>query len=171
MRAFLSILFVGFLVGAYLSLDGEAEQEPHKTGQFDRYFETPAEAVDITSDLLKTQKWSVLATYYDLSQSGVDRDQLTNGPIFLDALPAQTPALTGPGRYKQPFVPGFQFQSARNLAHDVVEVTVTGETGPGEGETTAPQLNTFLLKAHPQGYQLLPKAEATSHLPSQKKTG
>ena len=161
MRAFLSLFFAAILIGGYLSLDREGEQVPHKTAQLDRYFETPADAVEITSDLLKTQKWSVLATYYDLSQSRVDRNQLSNGQFFLDSLPAETPALTGPGRYKQPFAPGFQFQSVRTLAHDVVEVTVSGKADPGSDET-AVQLETFLLKAHPEGYQLLPKTEATS---------
>jgi len=157
MRVFFSLLFLVAVAGALTMLGRGPLPDGPQPGQFDRYFPTPSAAVNTTADLLKSENWSELATYYDLSDSVFDRQDLTKENFFIEsgieeALSEELEA------YKQPFAPGFRFQSARSLGNDVIEVTVITEIA-GEDGAMRQGLDTFLLKAHPEGYQLLPKDE------------
>lgn len=157
MRIFFSLVFLIAVAGTLTMLGRGPLQDGPTPGQFDRYFPTPSAAVNTTADLLTSENWSELATYYDLSESVFDRQDLSKESFFVEsgieeALSEELEA------YKQPFAPGFRFQSARNLGNDVIEVTVITEIASEDG-VMRQGLDTFLLKAHPEGYQLLPKGD------------
>src|SRR5689334_9707968 len=74
-----------------------------------RYFESPQQAVSLVDELLRKQDWPTLASYYDLSGSGIGRAELSSGKFFLRN---ERPAVAHPGidwRIKEPFPPGFKF--------------------------------------------------------------
>jgi len=48
-----------------------------------RYFSSPRDAVAIISALLKREDFFTLASYYDLSGSAIEREELTSGDFFL----------------------------------------------------------------------------------------
>ena len=156
MRVIVSIAFVIAVAASLVMLSRAPSSDLPMAGQFDRYFPTPSAAVKTTAALMKEKKWSELAAYYDLSGSLLQKDDLASETFFVesekleDGLPEETE------RYKQPFTPGFKYQSARYVGEDLIEVTVMTEF-QAEDETVQRGLETFLLKAHPEGYQLIPK--------------
>ncbi len=151
----ITIAFVVIVGGiAYLQRD-QAPDLP-KSGEIDRYFASPQESVDAITDLLKSEDWPALASYYDLSGSDIDENSLTDGTFFINEERPEAAHPAGFWRYKQPFAPGFTFQSAKMLNADQVEVTVMIEIDQGGGMVQR-GLDTFRLIAHPEGYQILPK--------------
>ena len=158
MRVFFSIVFLVAVAGALTMLGRGPSDESPQAGQFDRYFPTPSAAVKTTADLLKTENWSELATYYDLTGTVLDRTDLTKEGFFIETDAIEEALSEELEAYKQPFSPGFEFQSARSLGNDIIEVTVITEI-IGDDDTVQQGLDTFLLKAHPEGYQLLPKED------------
>ena len=156
MRVFFSLVFLVAVAGALTMLARGPVSGGRQPGQFDRYFPTPSAAVNTTADLLKSKNWTELATYYDLTGTVFDRQDLTQESFFIESEAIEAALSEELEAYKQPFAPDFRFQSARNLGNDIIEVTVITEI-PGEDGTIRQGLDTFLLKAHPEGYQLLPK--------------
>jgi hypothetical protein len=121
-----------------------------------KFFESPQQAVSRSEELLRKQDWSTLASYYDLSGSGVDRSELTSGRFFMRS---DRPSGAHPGvdwRYKQPFAPGFKFDHVEPTDRpDVQQVIVSISIDQGGGMVQK-GLKSFLLRKSARGYQLLP---------------
>ncbi len=156
MRTFLSIAVLALVVVSFAYLGKENTETPPKSGQYDRYFETPSAAVALVTKLLREEDWKTLSTYYDLTKSPLDRSSLEDANFFLESEKPEVVHPAGFWRYKQPFAPGFEFESSRIIGNDIIEVTVVVEIDQGDG-TVQRGLDTFRLKAHPEGYQLLPE--------------
>lgn len=121
-----------------------------------KYFESPASAVEQIAVMLEERNWAELASYYDLSDSPVERSTLTSGEFFYtDEEPAGAhPA--GFWRYKHPFPPAFKFHSTRDLEEPgVIEVTVQVEIDQGGGMIQR-GMQTFLMRKTENGYQIMP---------------
>ena len=81
-----------------------------------KYFESPASAVEQIAVMLKERNWIELASYYDLSDSPVERSTLISGEFFYTD---QKPASAHPAgfwHYKHPFPPAFKFLSTRCIS-------------------------------------------------------
>jgi hypothetical protein len=121
-----------------------------------KYFESPASAVEQIAVMLKERNWAELASYYDLSDSPVERSTLISGEFFYtDEEPAGAhPA--GFWHYKHPFPPAFKFHSTRDLEEPgVIEVTVQVEIDQGGGMIQR-GMQTFLMRKTENGYQIMP---------------
>jgi len=119
-------------------------------------FLSPREAVPQISRLLREKNWGALAQYYDLTDSGIDRSELTSGAFFYRT---ERPAAAHPAgfwRYKHPFAPGFEYDREEPAGKPgVVIVTVAVEIDQGDGRTQR-GISQFKMKKHPEGWQILP---------------
>lgn len=144
------------IVGSIVYVENKQTPEMPAPGETDRYFVSPQASVDIITDLVNAEDWEKLASYYDLSGSDIDEDSLTDGTFFINETRPEAAHPAGFWRYKQPFAPGFTYQSAKIVNEDEIEVTVMIEIDQGGGMVQR-GLDTFQLTPHPEGYQLLPK--------------
>ncbi len=122
-----------------------------------RYFESPQQAVEKITKLLKQKKFYELACYYDLNNSDWNRSILESGKFFIRE---KKPPLTHPAgfrRYKHPFAPGFKYQRIEPTSRDKVfrvylAISIT------QGEDMPDQIGTseFFMIKHLQGWQVLP---------------
>ena len=83
------------------------------------YFDTPQQAVQVITALLKAQDWVALRRYYDLSDTPIERAQLESAAFFIRKERPLAAHPAGFWRYKQPFAPGFAHASHQMIA-DVV---------------------------------------------------
>jgi len=157
---FVLVLFIGGI--AYMQIS-QAPDTP-VSGAVERYFASPQASVPVITRLLKAKDWQTLASYYDLSGSDVDTQSLKDGSFFLNEKRPQMAHPAGFWRIKQPFAPGYVFQSAKAMEDGQTEVTVMVEIDEGGGLVQR-GYDTFRLVAHPEGYQLLPKKEAGPERP------
>jgi hypothetical protein len=128
-----------------------------------RYFESPQKAVPRIAAMLRQSQWPQLASYYDLSESPVTRDELTSGRYFLSAA-TETPPLPPPdnelARYRHPFHPSYRFHRVRRTDDSkVVVVELMLEVDQGEGAPPRRSIDEFRMIRHPRGWQILPAFE------------
>jgi hypothetical protein len=118
------------------------------------YFESPAQAVEISTQLLRAEQFEQLSRYYDLRDTQIDRAQLASGDFFVRR---ERPATAHPGgfwRFKEPFAPGFEYAD-HALAGEVATVRVTVEIDQGDGMMQRGE-SFFRLRKSAHGWQLLP---------------
>jgi hypothetical protein len=121
------------------------------------YFSSPAEAVQIISELLEKKNFKVLAQYYDLSHSKVKRSELESGDFFIRK---ERPEIAHPAefwRYKHPFAPGFIFKSVQATAKEtiyIVEVSISIDQGPESPKQIG--LSYFYMIKSDKGWKILP---------------
>ncbi len=119
----------------------------------DRFFDSPEQAVDRISDLLRKEDWATLARYYDLAGTGVDRSTLESGEFFIarERPPIAHPA--GFWRYRHPFPPGFRYDS-HEVTGDVAVVRVSIAIDQGDGMNQR-GMHVFRMKKSPHGWRIL----------------
>jgi len=113
--------------------------------------------VPLITRLLEARDFETLASYYDLSDSTVDRSELVSGAFFIrqDRPPAAHPG--GFWRYKHPFAPGFRFLYAVPADEpDVFSVQVEIRIEQGAGLEDQVGLNEFRMVRSAAGWQVLP---------------
>ena len=122
-----------------------------------RYFASPEEAVPLIARLLEARDFGALASYYDLSGSGVERAELESGAFFIreERPPVAHPA--GFWRYRHPFAPGFQFlYAAPEGEADVFSVHVEIRIEQGAGAEDQVGYDEFRMVRSAAGWQVLP---------------
>jgi len=160
MRSLPLLVVLVIAVGGFTYFGSETARTLPKAGQYDRYFTTPKASVETVTRLLKAGDWSTLASYYDLTGGTIGLDTLISGVYFASADPT-SPDSTSPGpdaalvRPAHPFELGARYLSAKPLDDDEIEVTIVLE-GAEQDEDGQPKTGTFHLKAHPEGYKLIP---------------
>jgi len=122
-----------------------------------RFFESPQQAVEEITKLLKQKKFHELACYYDLNNSDRNRSMLESGEFFIRE---KKPPLAHPAgfwRYKHPFAPGFKYQRIEPTGRDKV-FRVHLAISIAQGEDMPDQIGTseFLMIKHLQGWLVLP---------------
>jgi len=121
------------------------------------YFSSPAESVQIISDLLKKENFKILARYYDLSNSEIKLSELESGDFFIRKERPEIAHPAGFWRYKHPFSPGFKFRSVQVTAEDaiyIVEVSITINQGPDSPDQIG--LAYFYMIKSDKGWKILP---------------
>ena len=154
-RHVLAVAAAAALVGT-LGCTQELRTDPGAKGLGSAYFQSPKQAVSAITVLLEAKDWPVLAKYYDLTGSEIDRAALDSGEFFWRTKrpPAAHPA--GFWRYKHPFAPGFKYDDEQATDRPrVVKVAVKIEIDQGGGPQQR-SFSHFLMRKHPQGWQVLP---------------
>jgi hypothetical protein len=133
----------------------------HDNSQKDRsktfYFSSPAEAIQIISELLEKKNFKTLARYYDLSHSEIKRSELESGNFFIQK---DRPEISHPAefwRYKHPFAPGFKFKSVQAAAIEaiyIVEVAISIDQGSDSPKQIG--LSYFYMLKSDKGWKILP---------------
>jgi len=123
----------------------------------DLYFRSPQESVEIITQLLKSEDWKTLSSYYSFEvQDDELLDSLKSGDYFIRK---ERPEVSHPGgfwKYRQPFPPGFTYSYQETIAEDIIKVHLEIEIDQGEGMIQRGQ-DSYLLKKLEKGYQLLPE--------------
>ena len=120
-----------------------------------KYFQNPAEAVKVISDLLLKKSWEELASYYDLSGSIIGPDELISGQFFIANQPPEVSHPGGFWRYKHPFAPGFSYDNHQNEDKNTVNVNLSIEIYEGFGMVQR-GFDSFKMTQSPKGFQILP---------------
>ena len=113
LKNIIAVLFTLLLVmfhGEVFSMNNEIQKQTFALG----HFSSPEEAVPIITQLLVKEDFKTLASYYDLSDSGVKLVDLESGDFFIRK---KRPEVTHPAdfwRFKHPFSPGFKYSSMSN---------------------------------------------------------
>jgi hypothetical protein len=124
------------------------------------YFESPEQAVAITSQLLRDEQFERLSRYYDLTGTGIDRAQLASGDFFVRR---ERPEAAHPGgfwKYREPFAPGFAYES-HSVDDDIATVRVTIAIDQGDGMIQRGE-SSFRMRKGDRGWQLLPVGDVQS---------
>ena len=123
-----------------------------------RFFSSPEEGVERISDFLRVEDFKTLASYYDLTGSGIGRAYLESGEFFIRQ---QRPELAHPAelwRYKHPFAPGFEYCGKSSGADEgVFVVRVCISIDQGADSPTQEGYSSFLMIQSDRGWQVLPQ--------------
>lgn len=121
------------------------------------WFSSPEEAVPAISEMLRSEDFRRLASYYDLTGSGIDRGELESGDFFIRR---ERPEVAHPGgfwRYKHPFAPGFKYSGMTSAPGEgVYTIHLRIEIEQGEGSPPQVGLDSFLMIESEKGWQVLP---------------
>lgn len=121
------------------------------------FFRSPKAAVSAIRVMLENADWVLLARYYDLSGSSVDRETLTSGAFFQRT---ERPEAAHPGefwRYKHPFPPQFEFDSATSPDETgLVTVRVVIRIDQGANQPAQEGWQEFRMLKSAEGLQILP---------------
>ncbi len=130
------------------------------------YFSSPEEAVPIITELLKKQDFKTLASYYDLSDSGIKLVDLESGDFFIRK---KRPELAHPAefwRYKHPFSPGFKYNGMSSESREnVYVIRVKIIINQGEGSPSQVGYDSFYMIKSAKGWQILPDRVAEDKTP------
>jgi hypothetical protein len=121
------------------------------------YFSSPAEAIQIISELLEKNNFKKLAKYYDLSNSEIKLSELESGNFFIRKERPEIAHPAGFWRYKHPFAPGFKFKSVQATTKDaiyIVEVTISIDQGLESPKQIG--LSYFYMVKSDKGWKILP---------------
>lgn len=152
MKSTIILIILCIFVGCAIVKTGEEKQPPNEF-----FFESPALAIPIITELLKNGDFERLAGYYDLSGSEIEKSALKSGEFFIRENP---PTVTHPGgfwRYKHPFAPGFDFSRARETERErVYRVEVKISIDQGEGVPEQVGFAYFYMIKSDMGWKILP---------------
>ena len=121
------------------------------------YFSSPAEAIQIITELLEKKNYKILAKYYDLSNSEIKLSELESGDFFIRKERPEIAHPAGFWRYKHPFAPGFTFNSVQATAKDaiyIVEVSISIDQGSDSPKQFG--LSYFYMVKSDKGWKVLP---------------
>ena len=130
-----------------VSLTVTAQEEP-------LFFSSPKGAVGLISELISAKKWSQLTRYYHLDDTDVEKERLLSGEFFLLPL-EQRVGPPGVSDIREPFSPGFSYQSHQLEIDGLYRVRVSIAIEQGEGMALRGR-DQFWLRRSPSGYQLVP---------------
>lgn len=123
-----------------------------------KYFDSPEEAIPVLSELINERAFDELAAYYDLTGSGILREELESGRFFIND---KKPAVAHPGgfwRYRHPFAPGFEFSHVRSTHREGIYVVVVEiSIEQGVGSPVQRGHNSFYMRKTADGWQVLPE--------------
>ena len=130
------------------------------------YFSSPAEAIQVISELLEKKNFKRLAKFYDLSKSEIKLSELESGDFFIRKDRPEIAHPAGFWRYKHPFAPGFKFKSIQATAKEaiyIVEVFISINQGSDSPKQNG--LAYFYMVKSDKGWKILPDpvAESESH--------
>jgi hypothetical protein len=121
----------------------------------DNYFSSPVDAVLQITDLLRNEDWFTLASYYDLSDSQVEPEELISGKFFKRIEPPPSYHPGGFWQYKKPFAPGFTYSYHVKDSETIIIVYV--EISIDQGSDLIQQgMQSFRMKKCRKGYKVLP---------------
>ncbi len=121
------------------------------------YFSSPAEAIQIITELLKKKNYEILAKYYDLSHSKIKLSELESGAFFIRKERPEFSHPAGFWRYKHPFAPGFTLNRVQATAKDtvyVIEVSISIEQDSDSPSQIG--LSHFYMVKSDKGWKVLP---------------
>ena len=148
----LSIILIFFLFGCKFMNDNN-QKDISKT----YYFSSPAEAIQIISELLEKKNFKILAKYYDLSNSEIKLSELESGDFFIRKERPEFAHPAGFWCYKHPFAPGFTLNRVRSTDKDAVyliEVSISINQGSDSPEQIG--LSYFYMVKSEKGWKVLP---------------
>ena len=151
--------WIPLMLAAAIGCSNKGRQDPPmKSNETVRGFKTPQEAVEVSAELIKEEKWAELAEYYDLSGTKVDREELKSGRFFVREGNSPRPDPAGAWKYRQPFAPGMKFDHVEGTDYaDVVKVVVSREIDQGGGMKQRMMDSFMMQKTSWGGYRLLPR--------------
>ena len=121
------------------------------------FFPSPEKSVEIITQLLKSENWSTLSSYYYIIDGNQELiDSLMSGEYFIRR---EMPEVAHPGgfwKYRHPFPPGFTYSSHEIIKENFIKVILIIEIDQGEGLTQVGKAS-FLLKKFHEGYKILPE--------------
>jgi len=89
------------------------------------YFPNPESSVEIITQLLLSEDWKTLSSYYYLDEVNQNLlDSLQSGEYFIRK---DRPEAAHPGgfwKYKNPFSPGFNYDSHEQMTEDLIKVNL-----------------------------------------------
>ena len=98
------------------------------------FFTSPESSVEIITQLLKSEDWKTLSSYYHIENGNQAMiDSLLSGEYFFRK---ERPEAAHPGdfwKYKHPFSPGFTYSSHEKIAEDLIKVNLIIEIDQGDG--------------------------------------
>jgi hypothetical protein len=149
---FFSLFFIYILGGGPLM-----SSEIQKQTSTARYFSSPEEAVPIITALLVKKAFKTLASYYDLSDSGINLIQLESGDFFIRKERPEVAHPTDIWQYKHPFSPGFKFSGMRSEERENVYL-IHLEIIIDQGVDSPSQVgfDSFYMIKSDRGWQVLP---------------
>ena len=161
---FFSLFFIYILGGGPLM-----SSEIQKQTSTARYFSSPEEAVPIITALLAKKDFKTLASYYDLSDSGINLIDLESGDFFIRK---ERPEVAHPAdfwQFKHPFSPGFKYSGMRSGPRENVHL-IHLEIVIDQGVDSPSQVgfDSFYMIKSAQGWQIITdvvKEEYSSELP------
>jgi hypothetical protein len=144
------------------SMSREIRKQSSSTG----HFASPEEAVPIIAELLQKRDFKALASYYDLSGSGISLDSLESGDFFIRKERPETAHPAGFWRYKHPFPPGATFSGmSPGPKEDVALIQVEIVIDQGEGSPSQVGIDSFHMIKSVKGWQILPDTVAEGETP------
>lgn len=131
--------------------------EIQKQTSIARYFSSPEEAVPTITALLLKKDFKTLASYYDLSDSGINLIELESGDFFIRK---ERPEVTHPAdfwQFKHPFSPGFKYSGLRSGPRENVYL-IHLEIVIDQGVDSPSQVgsDSFYMIQSDRGWQVLP---------------
>ncbi len=120
-------------------------------------FSSPAEAIQIITELLEKEDFKILSKYYDLSNSEIKLSELESGDFFIRKKSPEFSHPAGSWCYKHPFAPGFTFNRLEATAKDsvyVIEMSISIDQG--SGSPTQIGLSYFYMVKSDKGWKILP---------------
>ena len=119
------------------------------------YFETPQESVEIITALLKQENWEMLARYYYKENlSPETMDSLFSGSYFMRTEKPETAHPGGYWKYRNPFPPGFKYDSHTESGDNITEVLLFIKIDQGNNEIQKGFTSYRIIKTA-KGYQLI----------------
>jgi hypothetical protein len=134
-------------------MNANDQQDTSKT----HYFSSPAEAIQIITELLEKKNFKILAKYYDLTNSEIKLNELESGAFFIRKERPEFSHPAGFWRYKHPFAPGFTLNRVQATAKDavyVIEMTISIDQGFDSPKQIG--LSTFYMIKKIKGWKVLP---------------
>ena len=128
-----------------------------KGGSKTFYFSSPAEAIQIITELLEKKNFKILAKYYDLSKSEIELSELESGNFFIRKQRPENAHPAGFWRFKHPFAPGFTFNSAQATVKDeiyIVKVSISIDQGSDYPKQIG--FSCFYMLKSDKGWKVLP---------------
>jgi len=159
-RAVLFILILTMFLGGGTLMSSEIQNHVSSPG----HFSSPEEAVQIITELLKKRDFKTLASYYDLSDSGIKLADLESGDFFIRK---KRPEVAHPAElwhYKHPFSPGFKYISMDSGPRENI-YTIRVEIIIDQGTSSPSQIgrDSFYMIKSPKGWKIL-----TDHVASKE---
>ena len=117
------------------------------------FFPSPEAAIPMIEDMLRNLRWKLLASYYDLTGTGIDRARLRDGSFFMEKESGGNMF-----RIRHPFAPPFQFDHVvKTKQPDEHLIVMSVGLDRVEGRPQEFVLCFFKMRQFASGWQLMPQ--------------